>query len=632
MLKNILLIFNAVKKIWWLPLFLYCHLSAHEKHIDSHYYFVPNKGQFHEKVAFRCEVESGVLFIAKNEISYVFYDPAPLNKYHANLPLPESLEPMQCHALKMHFLNANSQSFAIGNKPFPSTFNYFLGNDPEKWATGIRPYQEVYIRNLYPGIDYHLYPHQGVLKYDFVIRNPLDYNNIQLKIEGAEKLFIDRNGNLKIITSVNEILDLKPFAYQEVEGVKKIIDCHFHLNDNILSFQIDKNQVDKETPLIIDPTLMFATYSGSSANNFGYTATFDDFGFLYSGSTAFSSSIDYPVTPGAFQTTYGGGTVDVALTKYDTTGSFMVWSSYLGGSLSEMPHSLITDNDYLYVMGTTGSADFPVTQNAFDTSFAGGPTVGLNGLGILYDNGCDIFVSKISLDGTTLAASTFIGGEDLDGLNKNANTKYNYADEVRGEILLDKNGDVYIASCTKSKTFPVVNAIQDTLRGTQDGCVVKMTNDLSSVLWSTYLGGENVDAFYSIDFDELHNVYLAGGTASDSFPVMNAVTDTFSGGRADGVIVHLTSDGQTLLNATYVGSPEYDQLYFVKVDRAFNVNVYGQTEAPDSTFIINAAYSVPNSGQLVMKFAPDLDSVIWSTVFGTGSGAPDISPTAFMVD
>ncbi|PJF33463.1 MAG: hypothetical protein CUN57_02105, partial [Phototrophicales bacterium] len=97
-----------------------------------------------------------------------------------------------------------------------------------------------------------------------------------------------------------------------------------------------------------------------------------------------------------------------------------------------MPHSLITDNDYLYVMGTTGSADFPVTQNAFDTSFAGGPTVGLNGLGILYDNGCDIFVSKISLDGTTLAASTFIGGEDLDGLNKNANTKYNYADEVRG--------------------------------------------------------------------------------------------------------------------------------------------------------------------------------------------------------
>src|SRR5690606_24073256 len=141
------------------------------------------------------------------------------------------------------------------------------------------------------------------------------------------------------------------------------------LNDGVIG--IEPGEYDPAYELVIDPTLEFATFSGSFSDNFGYTATFDNAGFLYSGSTAFGAQ--YPVTTGAYQTDWAGGGTDIAISKYDTTGSYMVWSTYLGGSNSELPHSLYVDaNDQLLVLGTTGSADFPITVNAYDASFNGG--------------------------------------------------------------------------------------------------------------------------------------------------------------------------------------------------------------------------------------------------------------------
>ena len=245
---------------------------------------------------------------------------------------------------------------------------------------------------------------------------------------------------------------------------------NFSSQNNILSFYFP-NSYDNTKDLIIDPTLIFSTYSGSSSDNFGYTATYDRSGFLYSAGTVFDfpSGSTYP-TLGAFQINHAGGTgfnggTDIAITKYDTTGTFRIYSTYLGGSKSELPHSLVVNNlDELFVFGTTGSDDYPTTNGAYDTTFNGGPPFSPSGLGVTFPNGSDIIVSRFSTSGGHLLSSTYIGGSENDGLNTSQKLKKNYADEVRGEIDIDKNNNIYLATCTYSTDFPIAgNVFQPTL-------------------------------------------------------------------------------------------------------------------------------------------------------------------------
>ena len=235
----------------------------------------------------------------------------------------------------------------------------------------------------------------------------------------------------------------------------------------------------------------FSTYSGSTSDNFGYTATYDNQGFLYSGSTSFG--IGYPTTLGAYQVNYAnqlGGT-DIAITKYDTTGTQRIYSTYLGGALDELPHSMIVNTkDELFVFGTTASNDFPTTTGSIQTNFKGGVPFTPSGIGVGFPNGSDIFVSKLSASGGDLLASTFIGGSNNDGLNLSPKLKYNYADEVRGEIDIDINNNIYLATSTKSNDFPIIGGVQSVLKGDQEGCILKLDDQLTTIVWSSFLEEE----------------------------------------------------------------------------------------------------------------------------------------------
>jgi gliding motility-associated-like protein len=420
---------------------------------------------------------------------------------------------------------------------------------------------------------------------------------------------------------------------------KKLISCKYVLKQNILSYEFPDG-FDENYDLIIDPTLIFSSFSGSFANNFGYSATFDSKGFLYSGSSVFGQQ--YPTTYGAYDTIFGGGTVDIAISKFDTTGTFMVYSTYIGGNEDELPHSLIVNSfDELYIMGTTSSTDFPTTIDCYDSSFNGGSAVFMNnGLGVNYNNGSDIFITHLNSDGSSLLGSTYIGGSDNDGLNSTNEEptenilRYNYADEVRGEIEIDANNNIYIGSCTRSLDFPTSNnTFQPSYGGGDlDGCIFKFDNSLKNLIWSSFLGGEEHDAIYSIALDDSLNMFCSGGTNSTLFPVsQNAYQNTFQGGRSDGFITHITSNGQQKISSTYYGSNEYDQIFFIDLDRQNNCYLFGQTEIQDSSFIENAQWSVPGSGQFVSKIYYDLTDRYYSTVFGSGNGI-NISPTAFLVD
>ncbi len=499
---------------------------------------------------------------------------------------------------------------------------------------------------MYEGIDLKIYSQGGNLKYDFILLPKTDPSLIHLQYEGVERISL-QEGNLMVQTSLGTVTEQKPFAYQYIKGQLRSIPCQYVLEANSISFRFPSGY-DTNFPLTIDPVLIFSTYSGSFADNFGYTAAPDSKGFLYSGSSVFD--IGYPVTLGAYQTTFAGGSnffvftrgTDVGITKYDTSGTKRIYSTYLGGTADEVPHSIIVnDQDELFIYGTTGSNNFPVTLGAFDNTFNGGTGVAMTGIQVAYLNGCDIFISKLSSDGSSLVASTYLGGTANDGALASgfpSVLRYNYADEMRGEIELDNASNVYIASCTRSPNFPIAGtAVQPTYGGGGfDAVVFKMDENLQTLLWSTFLGGTADDAAYSIELDTTGNLYVSGGTNSLNFPqTTGALYTAYQGGRADGFISYLDKNGSTLFYSSYYGSAAYDQVYFVGLDKSNNVHLFGQTEATGvnaTRFVQNAGFSQANSGQFISKLTPELDSIFWSTTFGNGSGRPNISPTAFLVD
>lgn len=605
------------------------------------YKFLQNKNQWPSTISYKTELKNGELYLEKNGFLFNFYDEKVMDGLIANhydkSKLPNNPSINQ-HAYRVNFINMNKGCTFIHEQPTKEYYNYFIGKDASKWAGNVKGYHQITYSNLYDGIDLKLYSKYFNLKYDLIVRPGTNPKIIQFNYEGIEDISI-KKGRIHIHTSVNHIIEDEPFAYQLIDNKKVKVACQYQLKNNTISYLFPEGYNDK-IPLIIDPTLIFSTYSGSFSNNFGYSATFDSKGFLYSGSSVFGNQ--YPTTLGAYNTSWNGGVVDIGISKFDTSGTFLIYSTYLGGSSDELPHSLIVNSfDELFILGTTSSIDFSTTSSAYDTSYNGGiPNNLSNGLGANYTNGSDIFVSHLSTNGSSLLGSTFIGGSGNDGLNStsdiatNNTLRYNYADEIRGEIEIDNNNNIYIASCTQSTDFPVSpNAFQTNYGGGDiDGCIVKLDNNLENIIWSSYLGGDLHDAIYSLALDPNQDIYVTGGTSSTTFPFSSNVFQTSNqGGRSDGFVTHLSSGGQQILHSTYFGSSTYDQSYFVETDRNSNVYLLGQTEVQDSTFIKNVGWSVPGSGQFISKLSPNLDSIFYSTVFGSGTGI-NISPTAFLVD
>ena len=605
-------------------------------------HFIENKGQWPSQVKFSAATENGRTFFENNAFTHHFFDLSEIAKAHAG----KEFEPiMRGHVFRQVFRNAHPEK-VVADAFQQTRYNYFLGNDPLKWGRDCREAKGFRYQNFYTGIHLHVYQNEFFMKYDWEVQRGASPTQIQWSYEGTDDVRVE-DGRLVVRTALGEIVEQIPIAYQMIpmEGEaagnnppwKTRVDCAFVKNGSTISFRV--GNYNSRYPLIIDPELIFSSYSGSFDDNFGYTATYDSQGNLISGSSAFGQG--YPTTVGAYQTTWGGGDgqgtlagTDMAISKYDVSGTFMQWSTFLGGAHDDLPHSLICNsNDELIVLGTTSSGNFPVTSNAFDNSFNGGANFAPFGVGVQYVNGSDIIVAKLNVNGNTLEASTFVGGTGNDGVNTAAGLKFNYADEFRGEIDLDANDNVYVASSTYSINFPTVNAFQSSIGGLQDACVFQLSSDLSQMNWSTYLGGSDDDSGFSLAEDNAGNVFVCGGTQSVDFPLAgNGYGQIFNGGNSDGWIAKLNPSGTSLLTSTYFGSNVFDQLYFIETDNADEVFVYGQTRAANSAFVVNASFSQPNSGMLVTKFPNDLSSIVWSTVFGTGGGEPNLSPTAFLVD
>lgn len=620
-----------------LLIFFFCLLSSLLILGQNRPCFEKNLGQWNDSILYRTHFKEGDIYIRNEKITVLVKD-TNNSSFHPHGKKTNS-ENFSVFSLKP--LNAKKGDIKERNKVDFYT-NYFIGNDKTKHLSRVPCYQNIIYENIYNNIDWEIEASEDFVKHTFIVHPSGKIEDISIEYVGVDSLKII-NDQLHIFTKYGEIIEQSPYIFQNKDGITKKIQGNYLVKNNILTYHVE--DYDKSLDLLIDPGLVFSTYSGSHSDTWGMTSCYDELGRIISGGIVQGGA--YPITEGAYDDTFSGSW-DCVITKYNDDASAPVFSTFLGGAKGEMPHSMtVNRNGELIIFGTTSSGGFPTSDNAFQQDLNGGEGF-IYETSIDYSSGSDIFITCLSPLGDSLIASTFLGGSGNDGVNfknhfatdvlilydGNDSLYANYGDIARGEVITDKDNNVYIASCTFSDDFPVsIGAYQDTNRGKQDAIAAKLDRSLSTLLYSTYIGGLEDDAAYSIDLDTANRLYITGGTISSDFPTsQDAYNSSFNGGNVDAFLCVLSPDGTVLEHSSFFGSNQYDQSFFIRLDNDYYPYIFGQTKADGSTLVHNAGYSIPNSGQFVAKFSTTLDSLHWSTVFGSGEGMINISPSGFAID
>ncbi|HIA36137.1 MAG TPA: hypothetical protein EYN89_05220, partial [Flavobacteriales bacterium] len=572
--------------------------------------FTENKGQWAEQVKYRAGLPGGVLFLEQSTFTYKFILPADitqLKEHHKKGEEAPLNMLLHYHAFKLSFENANTETRTfIEEDPYTSYTNYYIGKDQSKWANQVRSYGTIRYRDLYPGIDLAIYGGGG-LKYDFIVEPGSPPSDIRMKYEGADALSI-KEGALHISTSVNELVESKPYAYQVIDGKQVEVACNFYLAGNEVSFQFPQGYDNAKT-LIIDPSVIFSTFSGSTEKVYGSTGTYDQLGNGYCAGESLGHTInEYPATTGAFSSTVFGGR-DIVISKYDPTGQNLLYATYLGGATHEKSIKMVVaPNLDFFILGHTSSADFPITLGAYDTTFNGAD---------------DLVISKFDQTGSLLA-STYIGG----GGSEPSLSIFLSIYDADGDIALDAANNCVVTSSTSSTDFPTTPGVINTsLTDTSDAVVFKLTNDLDTLLLSSFVGGNAGERASSIIIDRSGNYYICGATTSTNLPGvgMGALQDTFQGGTRDGFILRLKGDLSTVLAGTYIGTSGSDHASIIDQDTSQNIYVTGESAgypvSPGTT-------SWPLSKPFIQKLDSALSIDYYSTIFGGIGG----TISAFNVD
>ncbi len=638
-------------------MFLLLAFSSGAQEIQTpigNYTFYENKGQWPSGVLYRAKTGAGSIWLEQGRIMYHFMDYSHLHENHAtNNPTvkEDGIIEFQQSIITANFVGANVEVEPEHDYQTAHYHNYFKGNNEQRWATGVYGYHHVKYPSLYPQTDLLVFEDKGQLKYEFHLAANANPDKIQIEYKGQKNIKLDRFGNLIIESRLGEIREKAPYAYQIKNGKVVDVQCAFELEANKVSFKL--GAYDPALELIIDPELIFATYSGSVTDNFGMTATYAYNGKGYIGGLIYGD--DYPAPGPAWNTIpnitvddVGTVTTDVFVSKYNEDGTTMIWTNFIGGGDNtqgtETVHSLICDEENnVYLYGATSSIDFPI-EGGFQTDHAGGDPLNIAFNGTNFGSvGTDIFISKFSANGLNLLGSTYIGGSANDGVNfKISSGTYssaaaydslttNYGDQFRGEIMVDSLQNIIVTSSSWSDDFPVESGFQMTYGGYQDAVVFKISADFSDLMWSSYFGGNDNDAGYSVKIDSSYNVVIAGGTTSNDIPgTAGGISPTYNGGKTDGYVAKINEDGDAIIQSTYIGTIAYDQVFFVEVDRWDNVFIVGQSlgDMPTSPDV----YSNPGSSQFIWKLNSELTATEYTTVFGNGSPTTDISPSAFLVD
>jgi hypothetical protein len=566
---------------------------------------------------------------------------------------PQATEKMQSAAIDMRLVGGNLKPEIVAGNEVPGVINYYSGSDPKNWHTGVKQYSSVSYRNIYPGVNMVFHGAQRQLEFDFVVSPGAEPKTIGLGFKGTQKLSTDASGNLILASSAGDVVLHKPVAYQEKDGKRELVDAAFQLKSGN-QVGLNLGAYDRREELVIDPSLSYSTYLGGTAEDDAYAIAIDGTGNAYvtgqTKSTNFptapgaysstnkggfdvfvsklaangsslsystyiggslddsgnaiavdgsgnayvaggtNSSTDFP-THGAFQSTFGGGSVDAFVLELASSGGSLIFSTYLGGTGDDVANGVAVDTTGVYVVGSAGS-NFPL-QGAFQGT--------LNG-------SSNAFVTKLNTSGSSLVYSTYLGGPS----------------DFAAAVAVD-SGNAYVTGATSTPTFPKTSGVVQPACGSdgncngglQDAFVTVFNSSGAALVYSTFLGGENKDQGLGIAVDSSGDAYVTGLTQSSlHFPLKSALQGTFGGGTQDAFVTELNPTGSALVYSTFLGGSLDDAGSSIAVDGSKNAYVTGQTT---STNFPMASATQGTPGGQADAFVTEIStsgSLVFSTYLG----------------
>ena len=528
--------------------------------------FEANHGQVDGRVKFLSRTGNYTLFLTADEAVLalsVRKAKNPSAKEGADFEATENVG-----VLRMKLRDVNPTARVTGLDGLAGKSNYFVGDDPAQWHSNIPTYSKVKYQGIYSGIDLVYYGNQRQLEYDFIVAPGADPHRIAFDVRGAKRIRRDADGDLVFEVGEDEIRWRRPVVYQEKNGAKQLVPASYAITDtHRVGFEVA--DYDLSRPLYIDP-LIYSTYLGGSAADFGYGIAVDSAGNAYITGQTFSTN--FPTTHGAFQTSCSGKAGsgcykhgEAFIAKLNPAGSALVYSTYLGGSGGDAGSSIALDSaGNAYVTGQTYSTNFPTTPGAFQRTCKH-PSCGSG----------DVFVTKLNPAGSALVYSTFLGGSGADW---------------SGSIAVDKAGNAYVTGATNSTDFPTTSGAFQSVCGDfecalGDAFVAALNSTGSALVYSTYLGGVGIDYARSIAVDQAGYAYVTGGTLSTNFPVTSGALQPACADAGctlgDAFVAKFNPTGAALVYSTYLGGSSYEIGTSIAVDSKGNAYVIGWTGSPD---------------------------------------------------
>lgn len=496
-----------------------------------------------------------------------------------------------------------------GFERLPGVHHYLLGTDPGRWRRDVPGYAAVHHAGLYPEVAVQLSGRGGLPGYDLELAEPAQADWVVIRCEGAQALRLEANDALILDTTAGPITLASPRGWRVLPtGEREALRCRYRVIDATrFGFQVAGAVVEapRVADAVLQPELQWSTYVGESdydGAHGGMVTTPDGRSILF-GDTA---SLSFPVTPGAFDTTFAGGETigcecDAYVTCLDSTGSSLVFSTFIGGTRNEQPYDVsLGPNGDIYVTGWTSSYDYPTTQGAFKTTKI---------------FGTDTFVSRLTADGSALVYSTFLGAS--------ANAQV---------IVVDPQGEAVVCGSTASSTFPTTSGAYDTEHaGNSDWFVTRLTADGTGLVFSTLMGGAASESVWT-GLIEPDGSVLVGGSGWD-LPTTPGSFQPVPPEDGGCVILRLSADGSTVLASTFLAGYSSERPRALALGPGGEVIVGGETHSGDFPTTPGAFQPVLNTffgpSGFVSCLDKDLSTLHWSTFI---NGARSVHIGAMHVD
>ncbi len=492
--------------------------------------------------------------------------------------------------------------------------SFLHGDDPSAWVHGAATFESLVVEDLYDGIDLVVRDAGGRVEYDVRLDSGARLDRVSFAVEGADDLRVDTEGTLRMATSVGEIVQRAPVSWHALpSGEREHVASAFRLIDE-RSFGFVAPTRRAALPLVVDPVFEWSTFLGGNNNDLIFAMDVaEDGGLILAGMT---KSSDFPLLGGGFDQTLNGR--DGFVTKLSADGTTVQWSTVIGGGGGEEVRDVAVGVDgSIGLAGYTASSNFPRTADAFDMTFDAGTFGGAN-------LNSDAFATRLSADGTTLLASTYLGGT---------------SDDIALCVAMAPNGDIVVGGKTSSTEWPTSEgAAFDTFLGGSvnggDGFIARVSADGTTLVVGSYVPGSGDELVAGIALDADERIVAAGWTSSAAFPTTEGAHDTVFAGTSDGFVLRMSADGTELVSSTLLGGVGDDAVSGLELDDDDRAVVTGNTHSPDFPTTATAPSPSYNGGGFffgdgfVSIVSVDGSTVDYSTFLG-GSG-DDIARAALI--